>query len=124
MSTCLSPIILKALTCKENVFIKYIPTINIYCNINKNKIVDIIKYTLLESCNLSMFGYNNRTDEFWGKKIKNNNYLIHFTLEIKYIDNNNSFIVISPFIGDNNEIIKIVSNINQIISLHNPKYYI
>jgi hypothetical protein len=123
MSACLAPINFKAFKCKEKIFYKYVPDIKIYCNINKNKLIDIIKYTFLETCELSVFGYNNRTHEFWAKKFKNNDYLLHFTLILKSIDNNNSFIVISPLVGDDNEIVKLVSNINQIISLYKTTSY-
>ena len=123
MSACLGPINLKAFKSKEKIFYKYIPNIKIYCNINKNKLIDIINYTFLKCCNLSVFGYNNRTGEFWAKKFKNTYYLLHFTLALKSIDNNNSFIVISPLVGDDNEIVKLVSNINQIISLYKTTSY-
>jgi hypothetical protein len=118
MAVCLNQINLNTFNSRKNFAYKYIPNINIYCNINKNKLIDVIKYTFLEYCNLSVFGYNNRTDEFWAKKFKNCNYLLNFTLKIISIDYNNSFIVISPLVGNNNEIVKLVDNINKILNLY------
>ena len=118
MSICLSQINLKTFKTREKFVYKYLPNIIIYAAINNYKLLDIIKYTFLEYCNLSVFGYNNRKNEFWAKKIKNSDYLLHFTLTIKSIDCNNSVIVICPLVGSNSEISKLVANINQILSLY------
>ena len=118
MSVCLNQINLKTFNSRNKFAYKYMPSINIYCNINKNKLIDIIKYTFLECCNLSVFGYNNTTDEFWAKKFKNFDYLLNFTLKIISIDYNNSFIVVSPLVGNNTEIVKLIDNINKILNLY------
>jgi hypothetical protein len=118
MSVCLSPINLKTFKTREKMTYKYIPNIMIYAAINNYKLLEIIKHTFLEYCNLSVFGYNNRTNEFWAKKFKNSDYLLYFTLTIKSIDYNNSFIVICPLVGSNSEIEKLVKKINQILSLY------
>ena len=123
MAACLKPINLKTVIRRDTLLYNYVPNINIYCNISKNRLFEIIKYTFIESCNLSVVGFNNQTEEFWGKKFKHNNYLLHFTLIIKSIDCNNSFIIISPLVGDNNEIVKLINNTIQIINLYKQDLY-
>ena len=123
MAAWLKQINLKTVIRMDKILYNYVPDINIYCKISKNRLFDIIKHTFIESCNLSVVGFNNQTEECGGKKFKHNNYLLHFTLIIKSIDCNNSFIIISPLVGDNNEIVKLIYNINQIINLYKQDRY-
>jgi len=105
----------------------HIPELLINCSINKFLLLDVIKFTFLQYCHFSVFGYNNQTDEFWAKKIINNKYLLYFTLKINYCDLNSSNIIIFPLVGDQLEFKNLLSliqnNINLYQSNENNIYY-
>lgn len=96
---------------------KYIHDIIINCNIDKDYLLDIMQHTLVDSLKLSVFGYNNTTQEFYAKKIIKNMYLLHFTLSIKSDGYKNSNIIISPSIGSEGEIKNVINTITDIVSL-------
>ena len=96
---------------------KCIQDINIPCNIDKDYLIDVIQYTLVDSLKLSVICYNNTTQEFCGKKIIKNMYLLHFTLSIKSDGYKKSNIIISPSIGSEREIKNVINTITDIISL-------
>jgi len=75
----------------------------IVSKINKHKIVDILDIFLKNYINLSVFGYNRKETEFWGKIICKNVCLFHFTLKINMCNNNYSTIIITHLNGDDNE---------------------
>ena len=75
----------------------------IVSKINKNKIVDILDIFLKNYINLSVFGYNRKEMEFWGKTIYKNECLFYFTVKINMYDNNSSNIIITHIKGDDNE---------------------
>jgi len=87
-------------------------------NINKSHLHDIIEFSLLEYCNLSVLGYNNMSGEFWGKKIYKNNYLLYFNLTINSCGFDSSEIIITPLVGNDEEIINITNNIKKMIDLY------
>ena len=96
---------------------KCIQDINIPCNIDKNYLIDVIQYTLVDSLKLSVIGYNNATQEFYAKKIIKNIYLLHFTLSIKSDGYKKSNIIISPSVGSEREIKHVINTITDIVSL-------
>lgn len=118
MSVCFNPINLNTFSPRKNIDFRYIQNIYLNCNINKHNLLDIIKFTFLDYCNLTVFGYNNINDEFWAKKICKNNYLLHFTLKIKSLDFEHSLITISPLVGNDEEIKIIYDNIKNMIDLY------
>ena len=71
-----------------------------------------------------MFGYNTKSQEFWGKKIVKNEFLLHVTLKIKSINSDNSKIIVTPIIGNDKEIKKLIIIITEMISLYKKFNYI
>ena len=57
----------------------------VYCNANKDKILDIMNIMLVKYCRVDVCGYNKEINEYWGKKIKKNICELHFSISI--IDN-------------------------------------
>jgi len=96
----------------------YIPEMLFKCNINKDKLIDIIKDTFTEKGRFNAFGFNKSTEQFWGKKFVNNKFLLHFTLNIKYCDLNTSNIVINLIVADDKELTKLLSIVENIIILY------
>jgi hypothetical protein len=123
MTACFNPINLKN-SIRKNVSYRYIPNISIVCNINKNKIYDIIKFTFLDISELTVFGYNNYSEEFWGKKIIKNSYLLHFTIKIQSYGYEESALIISPLVGDDNEINMIVKSIHEMVELYQSSSFV
>ena len=96
----------------------YIQEICIKCNIGKNKIFDIISYTLKKKGKFSAVGFNVTTQEFWAKKIKKDKFILHFTLNIKCSDFDTTRIVITPLVGDEKELQKLMQIINNTLQLY------
>ena len=123
MSVCFNPINLKT-SSKKNMTYRYQTPIYLFCKIDTNKIKDIIKYTLIDINDLSVFGYNNQEEEFWAKKIINNNYLLHFTIKIESYNSHESTLVISSLVGNETEIKKIIESIKEMINLYESSAFI
>ena len=96
----------------------YIQEICIKCNICNDSIFDIINFILKEKCDFSAFGFNIKTQEFWAKKIKKDKIILHFILNIKSSDSKKKEIIITPMVGHEREIIKIIQIINKTIQLY------
>lgn len=124
MSACLLPFSLKNFKSKDRIRYKIIPKISICCDIDKNKLYDIIQYTFIQKNDLSVFGYNTNSEEFWAKKFINNEFLLHFTLNIKSNGYQNSNIIVTPIIGNDKEIQKLVSDIKEMINLYKDSNFI
>jgi hypothetical protein len=120
MMACFKPSILNSKV-KENLPFYYIPELLFKCNINKDKLVDIIKLTFAEKGCFNAFGFNKSKEEFWAKKFIKNKFLLHFTLNVKYCDLNTSNIVINLFVADNKELTKLLSIVESIIILYQTK---
>jgi len=96
---------------------RYIPSISIYCNINIEQLIDFIQFTFFKEYKLSVFGYNNRENKFWAKKIINNNCILYFTLNILYCNNNRSKVTISPIIGNDIEIQMLINTFTNLCKI-------
>lgn len=118
MNACLIPFTLNNMTHKQEILYRIVPKKNIYCDIDKNKLADIIQFTFSQKSDLSVFGYNNKSQEFWGKKIIKNEFLLHITLTIKSVSSEKSNIIITSIIGNDKEIKNIISVIEDMINLY------
>lgn len=84
---------------------------NILCDINVNDLHDAM-YKRLQQCHLSVYGYDNINEKYWGKRIHKTCYM-SFTISIKKQTNNVSLMTIDVFIDTKCEIkniIKIISS--------------
>ena len=118
MTACLIPFCLKKITSRDNLRYRIIPKISICCDIDKNKLSDIIQSSFTQKGDLSVFGYNTHCDEFWAKKIIKDEFLLHFTLTVKSIGYENSNIIITPIVGNDKEIKNLLSHIKETIYLY------
>jgi hypothetical protein len=121
--SCFKPSILNS-KLKGNLAFYYIPEMLFKCNINKDKLIDIIKVTFAEKCKFSAFGFNKSREQFWAKKFSNNKFMLHFTLNIIYSDLYTSNIVINLLIADDTEVTKLLSVVESIIIMHQSKTFI
>jgi hypothetical protein len=118
MTACLIPFSLKKITSRDALRYRIIPKISICCDIDKNKLSDIIQSSFTQKGDLSVFGYNTHYDEFWAKKIIKDEFLLHFTLTVKSIGYDNSNIIITPIVGNDKEIKNLLSHIKETIYLY------
>jgi hypothetical protein len=124
MTACLIPFCLKRTTSRDALRYRIIPKISICCDIDKNKLSDIIQFSFAQKGDLSVFGYNTRYNEFWAKKIVKDEFLLHFTLNIKSIGYENSNIIITPIIGNDKEIKNLILYIKEMIELYESSNFI
>jgi hypothetical protein len=118
----MQPFNLKSFSNRQKIKFKYIPDIKIKCCIEKELLIEIIKKKLVEYFNLSVFGYNNQFDEFWAKKIINDEYLLHFTMIITSSGYEKSNIIISPLVGSDKEINDLILKIIEILKLYDSSF--
>ena len=96
----------------------YIQELTFSCNINDNKLLDIIRFTFTKKGDYTAFGFNNKNKEFWAKKIKKGKCSLHFTLNVNFIDLEISSIIITPLVADEKELSELLSSISNILYLH------
>ena len=118
MTACLIPFSLKKITSRDPLRYRIISKISISCDIDKNKLYDLIQFTFIKKGEFSVFGYNTHSEEFWAKKIVKDEFLLHFTLNIKSDGYEKSNIIVKPIIGSDKEIKNLVSDIKEMINLH------
>ena len=102
----------------ENRSFHYIQELNFSCNINNDKLLDIIRFTFTKKGEYSAFGFNNKNKEFWAKKIKKEKCLLHFTLNVKFVALEISNIVITPLVANEKELSALLTSISNILCLH------
>jgi hypothetical protein len=102
----------------ENRSFHYIEELNFSCNINNDKLLDIIRFTFTKKGEYSAFGFNNKNKEFWAKKIIKEKCLLHFTLNVNFIDLEISNIVITPLVANEKELSSLLISISNILCLH------
>jgi hypothetical protein len=124
MTACLIPFCLKKTTSRDPLRYRIIPKISICCDIDKNKLSDIIQFSFAQKGDLSVFGYNTHCDEFWAKKIVKDEFLLHFTLNIKSIGYENSNIIVTPIVGNDKEIKNLILYIKEMIDLYESSNFI
>jgi hypothetical protein len=123
MMACFKPMVLNS-KMREKTAFYYIPEMLFKCNINKDKLIDIIKVTFAEKCKFNAFGFNKSTEQFWAKKFSNNKFMLHFTLNIIYSDLYTSSIVINLLIADDTEVTNLLSVVESIIIMYQSKTFI
>ena len=101
----------------EKVRFRYIQPITIICNINIEHLYEIIEKNLEYNDVLNVYGFNKKTQEFWGKQIIKSVNKLHFNLSIRKLDYSQSYITITPIVGTNLEIEKLLVNITSFIRL-------
>lgn len=94
------------------------PNYNVYCNINKNEICDVMNIILARFCKVSVCGYNKENDEYFGKKIKNNICELYFTILVIDSGENKSTILIKINNGNKSNINQLLKNIIEAIRLY------
>ncbi len=124
MTACLHPINLKNLTRSHRFKYRFLSKISIHCEIDKNKLYDIIQFSLSQKGDLSVFGYNTTCQEFWAKKIIKDDFLLHFTLSINSLGYESSNIIVTPILGSDKEIKNLVHNIKDMINLYEKTNFI
>jgi hypothetical protein len=83
---------------------------NILCDININELHDVM-YKRLQQCHLSVYGYDNINEKYWGKRVHKTCYM-SFTISIKKKTNNHSMMTIDVFIDDKSEIKTIINTMS------------
>jgi hypothetical protein len=124
MSACILPFSIKKISSRDILRYRIIPKISICCDIDKNKLSDIIQFTFTQKGDFSVIGYNTHSEEFWAKKIVKDEFLLHFTLNIKREGYEKSNIIVKPIIGNDKEINNLVSHIKEMINLYENSNFI
>jgi hypothetical protein len=104
----------------KNIKYDIIPLICIKCEINIDKLKEIIVFIFKKYCNLSIYGYDVETNKYWGKKIKKECNL-HFTLLINKNVDFSSTIIIDTICNKNNELNILHNNILKAITTYNSR---
>ena len=124
MTACILPFSIKKISSRDILRYRIIPKISIFCDIDKNKLSDIIQFTLTQKGDFSVIGYNTHSEEFWAKKIVKDEFLLHFTLNIKREGYEKSNIIVHLIIGNDKEIKNLVSDIKEMINLYENSNFI
>jgi len=96
---------------------RYIQPITIVCNINIEHLYEVIENNLKYNECLNVYGFNKKSKEFWGKQIIKSVNKLHFNLSIHKKDYLQSYIIITPVVGTDAEIEKLLTNITSFIRL-------
>ena len=99
-------------------YFRYIQPITIICNINCLILNDLVFNILANDCDLNIYGFNRINGEYWGKKSEKSVTKMHFTLTIYKKDYITSYITISPIVGNESEIQKIMFIFVKILKLY------
>lgn len=96
----------------------------IFCEINKDKLSQMINYIFIDFCKLSVYGYDSHIDEYWGKKFFTTREYLHFNFSINYHNEKSSVILISPISGDLIDINELVANVKESFELYSSSKFI
>lgn len=121
MAVCFTPYNVKTFSPRHKINYKYMPDLKFNCNISKPLLTDIISFMLAGYLELSVIGYNNRSEEFWAKKVVDNIYLLNFTLSIKSYESETCEMIIKCSVGDDNEINNLINKITNMLKLYGSK---
>ena len=69
--------------------------------------------TVLNTCNLRVYGYNAHYDAFWGKKTQETGGQYSFELSLKSITDTNTQVSIETLTGNQHEAIEILASIKE-----------
>ena len=118
MTVCFLPYNPNKMSRKKTFCFHYIKPIKLICSIKKEKICEVISEVLEHICDMNVFGFNKKTDEYWGKKIIKSESKLHFNLSIIKKDYNSSYIIITPILGTDNEINNLSLKITRFLKLY------
>jgi hypothetical protein len=76
--------------------------------------------TVLNTCNLIVYGYNAYYDAFWGKKTQENGGQYSFELSLKSITDTNTQVAIETLTGNQHEAIEILASIKESLRNTHP----
>lgn len=76
--------------------------------------------TVLNTCNLRVFGYNAYYDAFWGKKTQENGGQYSFELSLNSITDTNTQVAIETLMGNQHEAIEILATIKESLRKTHP----
>ena len=76
--------------------------------------------TVLNTCNLRVYGYNAYYDAFWGKKTQENGVQYSFELSLKSITDTNTQVAIETLMGNQQEAIEILASIKESLRKTHP----
>ena len=76
--------------------------------------------TVLNTCNLRVYGYNAYYDAFWGKKTQENGGQYSFELSLKSITDTNTQVAIETLTGNQHEAIEILASIKESLRKTHP----
>jgi hypothetical protein len=94
------------------------PNYQVFCDINKNEICDVMNIILIRFCKVNVCGYNKENDEYFGKKIKNNICELYFTILVVDSGENKSNILIKISNGNKTNVIELLENIIGALKLY------
>jgi hypothetical protein len=81
-------------------------------DISKQNLHDSL-ITILNTCNLRVYGYNSYYDAFWGKKTQENGGQYSFELSLISITTTNTQVAIETLMGNQYEAIEIIASIKE-----------
>jgi hypothetical protein len=87
------------------------PNYHVFCNLNKDKICDVMNIILIKFCKVSVCGYNKENDEYFGKIIKKNICELYFTILVVNTGENKSTILIKISNGNKTNVNELLENI-------------
>ena len=76
--------------------------------------------TVLNTCNLRVYGYNAYYDAFWGKKTQENGGQYSFELSLKSITDTKTQVAIETLMGNQHEAIEILASIKESLRKTSP----
>lgn len=117
MTVCFLPYQNNPKTTIKKVRFRYIQPITLLCNIHIEQLYEIIVKNLEYNEDINVYGFNKKTNEFWGKRIIKSVNKLHFNLAIHKKDCSQSYIIITPIVGTDTEIEKLLDNITGFIRL-------
>lgn len=90
--------------------------------VSKQDLHDRLISTILNNCNLRVYGYNAHYDAFWGKKTQANGRQYSFELSLLSTTEMNTIVMIETLAGDKNQAFEIIATIREaIINSNNPQ---
>jgi hypothetical protein len=120
MTACYYPIKIEHESTKRYEY-RFMDSIYLQYYIDKTKLEEIIKYILIESCNISVIGYNKHRDTYCIKKNKKYYCELHIELEIMKKEFEFSQIRITPLLGMNVNIRNFIIKLNESLLVYQRK---
>jgi hypothetical protein len=94
--------------------------IHLNCRLSKSEFDAIIQRILIDFCNMTVLGYDNREDNYWCKKYENQRCVLYIKMHIKV----NAKISILPIIGNKDDIDMFVYDFNDSVIMYKTSNFI